>query len=81
MEPSRPQISCTYVRRLCFGRTIFFGPEAEQSFVHLILIRLPHAPTRLPRALEVDWPSLNFRCMPHKFRPTIFVPAEENPNG
>jgi hypothetical protein len=24
---------------------------------------------------------LNFRCMPDKFRPTIFVPAEENPNG
>jgi hypothetical protein len=30
---------------LVAGRTIFLGPEAEQSFVQLILFDLSHAPT------------------------------------
>ena len=47
-EPSRPPVSCTYVRRLFSRQTIFLGPKTEQSFVHVVLIHLPHAPTPLP---------------------------------
>ena len=48
MEPSLPPVSCTYVCKLFSGRTIFLGPKTEQRLVHLIIFRLPHAPTRLP---------------------------------
>jgi hypothetical protein len=70
MEPSRPQISLPIRAQIIFRTDHLFRSQG----------RAKHAPTRLPRALEVDWPS-QFRCMPDKFRPTIFVPAEENPNG
>jgi hypothetical protein len=46
MEPSLPPVSCIYVRRLFSGRTIFLGPKTEQSLVHLIIFRLPHAKCR-----------------------------------
>jgi hypothetical protein len=35
------------MRRLFAGRTIFLGPETEQSLIQLILFHLPHAPTPL----------------------------------
>jgi hypothetical protein len=34
------------------GRTIFLGPEAEQSLVHLILFHLAHTP---PPVAAVDF--------------------------
>jgi hypothetical protein len=51
--PGAPELNHTYgistlVRRLLAGRTIFLGPEAEQSFVQLILFHLSHAPTPVP---------------------------------
>jgi hypothetical protein len=61
------------------GRTIFLGPKTEQGLVHLIFFRPPHASTRLLGQDLIE--GLNFRCMPDKCQPTIFVPAEENPNG
>jgi hypothetical protein len=39
MEPSRPPVSCTYVRRLFSGRTFFLGPKTGQSLLHLVVIR------------------------------------------
>jgi hypothetical protein len=79
MEPSRPEVSCTLVRRLLAGRTIFLGPETEQSLVRLIVFAWPARQRRFQGGILIE--VLNLRCMPDKFRPTIFVPAEENSNG
>jgi hypothetical protein len=36
------QSSCTLMRRLFAGRTIFLGPETEQSLIQLLIFHLPH---------------------------------------
>jgi hypothetical protein len=47
-EPTYTCSSCTLVGGLLAGRTIFLGAQTKQCLVHVVLFRLPHAPTRLP---------------------------------